>query len=244
MDEVQRIFNFGSSELRTVIRGGEPWFVVKDVCTLLGLGNVGQAVTRIESDEIADVILNDGRQGRSFLVVNEPGLYSLILTSRKPEARAFKRWITHDVIPAIRKTGGYVSDDDLFVKTYLPNADESTQMLFRSTLEVVRKANEKMAVMQPKADAFDTLMSADGTQSMAQAAKALGYGRNEFMSILRDRGILMDGTNRNTPYERYVKAGYFTVVEAVRNGVAYPTTRVTPRGLGFLESALRKRVGT
>ncbi|WP_248928988.1 Bro-N domain-containing protein [Paenibacillus hamazuiensis] len=85
MDEVQRIFNFGSSELRTVIRGGEPWFVVKDVCTLLGLGNVGQAVTRIESDEIADVILNDGRQGRSFLVVNEPGLYSLILTSRKAE---------------------------------------------------------------------------------------------------------------------------------------------------------------
>lgn len=89
---------------------GEPWFVAKDVCNALSVGNVGQAVARLDSDEKADVILNDGRQNRLQTAVNEPGLYSLILGSRKPEARAFKRWITHEVIPSIRRNGMYATD--------------------------------------------------------------------------------------------------------------------------------------
>uniref|UniRef100_UPI00403E8279 BRO-N domain-containing protein n=1 Tax=Paenibacillus sp. FSL W8-0194 TaxID=2921711 RepID=UPI00403E8279 len=82
----------------------------KDVCNVLKIGNPAQALTRLEQDEKADVILNDGRQDRLQLAVNEPGLYSLILGSRKPEAKQFKRWITHEVIPTIRRTGMYATD--------------------------------------------------------------------------------------------------------------------------------------
>lgn len=95
-------------EVRTVNIDGEPWFVAADVCRALDIGNSRQAVTRLDDDEKNTVALNDGIPGNpEKTVVNEPGLYSLVLGSRKPEAKAFKRWITHDVIPAIRKTGGY-----------------------------------------------------------------------------------------------------------------------------------------
>lgn len=104
-----QVFNnpeFG--EVRTVVIDDEPWFVAADVCRALDIGNSRQAVTRLDDDEKNTVTLNDGIPGNpEKTVVNEPGLYSLVLGSRKPEAKAFKRWITHEVIPAIRKTGGY-----------------------------------------------------------------------------------------------------------------------------------------
>lgn len=79
---------------------------------------------------------------QSMIIVSEAGLYSLILKSRKPEAKQFKRWITHEVIPSIRKTGGYIGNDEMFINTYLPFADDTTRIMFRSTLETVRKQNE------------------------------------------------------------------------------------------------------
>lgn len=90
-------------------------------------------------------------------IINEDGLYDVILESRKPEARAFRKWVTSDVLPTIRRSGGYVANDDLFIQTYLPHADEQTQMMFSVTLETVRKANEQIAIMQPKADYFESL---------------------------------------------------------------------------------------
>lgn len=100
------IFNnpeFG--EIRAIEQNGEPWFVAADVCRALDIGNVTQALSRLDPDEIT-LISNEG--SREINLVNEPGLYSLVLGSRKPEAKAFKRWITHEVLPSIRKTGVYV----------------------------------------------------------------------------------------------------------------------------------------
>lgn len=105
-----QIFNdarFG--EIRSIMQGEDVLFVAADVCRALDLSNSRQAITRLDEDEKADVILNDGSQNRKMNVVNEYGLYNLVLASRKPEAKQFKRWITHEVIPAIRKTGGYRS---------------------------------------------------------------------------------------------------------------------------------------
>ena len=103
-----QIFNYeNSSQLRTLIKDGEPWFVAKDLCEVLELGDVSKALSRLDDDEKGtNSILTPGGI-QEMLVVNEPGLYSLILGSRKPEAKAFKRWITHEVIPSIRKTGSY-----------------------------------------------------------------------------------------------------------------------------------------
>lgn len=108
MNELQKVFSYNGRQIRTVIRDGEPWWVAKDVCDVLDVGNITEALRRLDEDEfsITEVTDSIGRMQSSY-VVNEPGLYSLILKSRKPEAKAFKRWITHEVIPAIRKTGSY-----------------------------------------------------------------------------------------------------------------------------------------
>ena len=118
MDRSLQTFDFEGSRLRTITDGdGEPWFVAADVCGVLGLGNPTQALARLDEDEKSSIratLINDeGRPGQgaqTFTIVNEPGLYRLVLGSRKPEARRFKRWITHEVLPTIRKTGAYVSD--------------------------------------------------------------------------------------------------------------------------------------
>lgn len=107
-NELQIFQNPDFGEVRTTVIDGEPWFVAADICRALDIGNSRQAMTRLDDDEKNTVILSDGIPGNpEKTVVNEPGLYSLVLGSRKPEAKAFKRWITHEVIPAIRKTGSY-----------------------------------------------------------------------------------------------------------------------------------------
>lgn len=100
------VFNFVSHTLRVVMIDGEPWFVATDVCEALGIQNVTQAVARLDDDERS--MFNIGRQGEAS-IINESGLYSLILGSRKPEAKKFKKWVTSEVLPAIRKTGRYVA---------------------------------------------------------------------------------------------------------------------------------------
>ena len=114
MSKPQRVFNYQESPVRTISKDGEPWFVAKDACTILELEDVSKAVRRLDEDEKGtNSILTPGGP-QEMLCVNEPGLYSLILTSRKPEAKAFKRWITHEVLPAIRKTGTYTSRRNSF----------------------------------------------------------------------------------------------------------------------------------
>lgn len=107
MNQLQQIFNYQDQEIRTVIQDGQPWFVAKDLCEVLEIKNNRDALSRLDEDE-KGVVLTDTLGGSQELAaVNEPGLYALILSSRKPEAKQFKRWITHDVIPTIRQTGQY-----------------------------------------------------------------------------------------------------------------------------------------
>lgn len=139
MNELQAFKNEQFGEVRVIEQNGAPWFVAADVCKALEHSNVTVALDRLDEDEKAK--LNLGLSGGDTNCVNEPGLYSLVLGSRKPEAKAFKRWITHDVIPTIRKTGGYVGNEDMFVSTYLPFADDTVKALFGQTLAALRQAN-------------------------------------------------------------------------------------------------------
>ena len=109
MNAMQVFDNEQFGEIRTVEQDGEPWFVASDVCRALEIDDTGRATSRLEDDELTRIKIGSGGQRREMIVINEPGLYSLILGSRKPEARAFKRWITHEVIPAIRRTGVYAA---------------------------------------------------------------------------------------------------------------------------------------
>lgn len=109
-DQLLRVFDYRDGrQVRTVIKDGEPWFVAKDVCEILDIGNPSMALSRLDEDEKGLSLIDTPGGPQKMAVVNEPGLYALILTSRKPEAKAFKRWITHEVIPSIRKTGAYIS---------------------------------------------------------------------------------------------------------------------------------------
>ena len=141
MDNKIEVFkNEQFGEIRTALIENEPWFVAVDVCRALEIGNSSQAISRLDADEkMITLISNEGnkRGNPNMTVVNEPGLYTLILSSRKPEAKAFKRWITHDVIPMIRKTGCYMTDsvlerirkDPTF--TYIPVTKTTSPMMWR-----------------------------------------------------------------------------------------------------------------
>lgn len=108
MNELQ-VFAFNDHLVRAVQKDGEPWWVAKDVCDVLGLGNITETLRNLDEDELTSVILKSGGQDREMRLVSEAGLYNLIFRSRKDEARAFRRWVTHEVLPTIRKTGGYSS---------------------------------------------------------------------------------------------------------------------------------------
>jgi prophage antirepressor-like protein len=115
-----KVFKYNGSQVRTIMQDGEPWFVAKDVCEILELGNITLALDRLEEDEFSSTKVTDslGREQETY-IVNEPGLYSLVLGSRKPEAKQFKRWITHEVLPTIRQTGSYstkpMSTEDMII---------------------------------------------------------------------------------------------------------------------------------
>ncbi len=108
MNELKVFENSEFGKVRTVMMDNEPWFVAADVCRALEINDAGKAASRLDSDELTRIKIVSGGQNREMIFVNEPGLYALVLGSRKPEAKAFRRWITHEVLPAIRKTGGYI----------------------------------------------------------------------------------------------------------------------------------------
>lgn len=134
-------------EIRTLMIEGEPYFVGKDVASVLGYAKPLNAIAKHveEDDSLKWGLIDSLGRNQQTIVINESGLYSLILSSKLPQAKNFKRWVTSEVLPTIRKTGGYVNNDELFINTYLPFADDTTKSLFKGTLETVRKQNEVIA---------------------------------------------------------------------------------------------------
>ena len=144
MKNEMRIFeNAEFGKIRTSVVNGEVMFVGKDVATILGYSNPRDAISKhveIEDKGVAKCDTPGGNQELTF--INESGLYSLILSSKMPNAKKFKHWVTSEILPTIRKTGGYVNNDDLFIDTYLPFADDTTKLLFKNTLNVINNQNK------------------------------------------------------------------------------------------------------
>lgn len=224
MNELQIFENKDFGKVRTVTLDGAPCFVAADVCRALDIANSRDAVNRLDDDEKNTVVLTDGNRGNpNVTVVTESGLYSLVLGSRKPEAKQFKRWITHEVIPTIRKTGGYVNNDDLFVNTYLPNADDTTKALFRSTLETIRKQNAKIEEYKPKAIFADAVSASKTSILVGELAKILqqngvAIGQNRLFAWLRNNGYLCCyGERYNMPTQRSMEMSLFEIKETTIN---------------------------
>ena len=249
--DIQIFKNEQFGQIRVVERDGEPWFVAVDICGALDIANSRDALTRIDEDE-KGVALTDTLGGaQEVAVVNEPGLYSLVLGSRKSEARAFKRWITHDVIPAIRKTGMYATPAT--VEAMLANPDTMIQVLqaFKDEREQ-RLALQMQAIEDaPKvafADAVETSTDSCLVGQLAKIIRQNGYeiGANRLFEYLRREGYLCKtGSNRNMPTQRSMEAGWFEVKESVLENPdgsirVVRTPKVTGKGqIYFINQFLR-----
>ncbi|MGR0121346.1 phage antirepressor [Bacillus halotolerans] len=241
MNELQKVFNYQDQQVRTVVKDGQPWFVAKDVCNVLNHSNHKVATSRLDEDEVSKVYLTDslGRYQKTT-VVNEAGLYSLILTSNKPEAKQFKRWITHEVIPTIRKTGGYVANDELFIQIYLPQADENTKLLFKTTLHTMKEQSKQIETMKPKVIFAEAVESSESSVLVGELAKIIqqngvDIGPNKLFQWLRDNGYLIrkKGESFNLPTQRSMDMGLFEIKKRTVNNLdgSIRTTR-TPKVTG------------
>lgn len=236
MEQLARVFNYGEIQVRMVLVDGEPWFVAKDICDVLEISNNRDALSRLDHDE-KGVVSTDTLGGRQDLTaVNEPGLYSLILGSRKPEAREFKRWITHDVLPSIRKNGMYATeelldDPELLLKTVTRLHEERQARL---------AAEAQLTEQAPKVEAFDTFLTAEGTFTIDDVAKSLGQKPSILRQFLRDRKVLRQN---GLPMQRYLPR-YFVVRHFVYyvglTACTKPYTHVTPEGVEFIRRLLNQ----
>ena len=241
------IYNFENYDIRTMVKNGEPWFVLKDVCNVLGIGNTTDTASRLDKDEFDKIEYVDSADKRQEMtVINESGLYTVIIRSNKPVARAFRKWVTSDVLPTIRKTGGYVNSDELFIKTYLPFADDNTKALFSTTLATVRQQNKLIEEMKPKAEFFDAVADSKDAIDIGSAAKVLnmGIGRNKLFDLLRREGVLMEN---NIPYQSMIDRGYFRTIEqkftmpdgSTRINIK---TLVYQKGLNYIRKIVQREV--
>lgn len=209
-------FNFESNVIRTITQNNEPWFILADVCKVLGIKNSADVSKRLDNDERSR--FNLGRQGEAT-IINESGLYAVILRSDKPQAKTFRKWVTSEVLPTIRKTGGYISNEDTFINTYLPNADEQTKLMIRSNLETIRSLNSKIEQDKPKvlfANAVETSQTSILVGDLAKLIQQNGVpmGQKRLFNWMREEGFLIKGGNsKNMPTQKAMDKGLFEVKE-------------------------------
>lgn len=239
MTDIQ-IFNYQNNEVRTVEMNGEPWFVLKDVCEVLGISHITDTAQRMDEDEVGQTEVTDsmGRK-QSTYIINESGLYNVILRSDKPEAKPFRKWVTSEVLPSIRKHGAYMTPETL--QAAILNPDTLIQLCQQIKAEqdknaVLTAANSQLTVekqiMQPKADYFDELIDRNLLTSFRETAKQLEIGEKSFIQFLLDKKyIYRDKKGKLMPYAEK-NNGLFEVKECFNEKTQWSGTQtlVTPKG--------------
>lgn len=232
------LFTYEQQNIRTVVIGGEPWFVLSDICRVLGLSNPTMVAERIDPDGLSRTEVTDslGRT-QSAAIVNEAGMYEVVIRSDKPEAVRFRRWVTGEVIPTIRKTGSYSSAPAL-------SEDEIVHQALSITAKRVEALTARVAELEPKAEVADRLLEAEGDLSVRDAAQALTRagiktGQNRLFTFLDSLGwVRRAGDGRYRVIQSAIDRGYMSVLPQShyhpRTGelvVDPPQPRVTPKGL-------------
>ena len=189
MNKLQTFKNETFGEVRTVMRDGEPWFVAADVCRALDIGNTSMALERLDNDEKMTLSLTDSHSGQrggaqSYTIINEAGLYTLVLGSRKPEAKAFKRWITHEVIPSIRKHGAYLTAET--AERLMADPDFQIKLLTR-----LRDEQEGRRIAEAKVEELeaDNVKLSDAVDELDKQVVKLSESRDYFEKHYREYRI-------------------------------------------------------
>ena len=237
-----QVFSYEGNEVRTVQKGSEILWVLKDVCGILGIEKYRDAATRLDDDEREPVLVDTLGGRQEMIAVTESGLYSIILLSRKPEAKKFKRWVTHEVLPTIRKHGAYVTPAKL--EELMNDPDSWIKVL--TALKEERAAKERLQLEatenKPKVIFADAVSVSEGTILIGELAKILKgngieIGQNRLFEKLRRDGYLIKrkGTDYNAPTQRAMDLGLFRVKEtAITHSDGHvtisKTTKVTGKG--------------
>lgn len=251
MNELKIFKNSEFGEIRTVEIGGEPWFLGKDMADILGYTNTAKAIRDHVDDEdkLTERIVLSG-QSREMYIINESGLYSLILSSKLPNAKAFKRWVTSEVLPAIRKHGLYAKEElldnpDIAIAAFKALKEEREA---RKALEAENERMQPLALFAKSVSASDTsILIGD----LAKLLKQNGYdtGQKRLFEELRQRSFLMKtGSSKNLPTQKAMELGLFEVKESTINNPdgsvrVTKTTKVTGKGqVYFVNLFLGKQV--
>lgn len=209
-----QVFEYQNSKVRTVDMDGEAWFVLKDVCAVLGISNNRMAADRLDDDEKGVSLIDTLGGKQEMVIVNESGLYHVILRSDKPEAAPFRRWVTNDVLPTIRKTGSY-------------NAPQLTRSQLLATAliaahEELEEKDKQIETMKPKTLFADAVSASSQSILVGEMAKLLSQngiqmGQNRLFAWLRENGYLIKrkGAGWNMPTQKSIDMGLFEIKESV-----------------------------
>ena len=229
------IFKYEESKLvRTMNVSGEPWFVLKDVCDVLGLSTPARVAERLDSDEVSQAHLIDS-MGRSqeMTIISESSLYNVILRSDKPEAKPFRKWVTSVVLPSIRKNGGYIArQEELSPQELMAKALLVAQKTLTDRDARINELTAQNQIMQPKAEYFDELVARNLLTNFRETAKELGIKEKDFIGWLLDhKYVYRDQKNKLMPYAAK-NNGLFEVKEGKcrHNDWAGTQTLITPKG--------------
>lgn len=257
MNELKTFQNKEFGEIRTVEVDGKILFCGKDVAIALGYSDTVNAIkAHCREDGVAICHLTDnlGRDQQAKFI-SEGNVYRLICGSKLPSAENFERWVFDEVLPAIRSGGGYVNDDELFLRTYLPQADEQTKLLFKTTLATMKNLNAQIEASKPKVIFADAVAASGNVILVGELAKILKgngceMGQKRLFERLRNEGYLIkrDGLDRNMPTQRSMELGLFKIKEtAITHSDGHvtisKTTLVTGKGQEYFVNRFSDKAG-
>lgn len=246
MNQLQVFNNEELGQVRTVIQGEDVWFIAKDVCEVLEIKNTTVAIQKLDSDEVTKFNLG-GLSGETN-IINESGLYSLIMTSRKPQAKAFKKWVTSEVLPSIRKHGAYMTDQVL--EQAVTNPDFAIGLLtkLKEEKEKLAAAQQQIVQQQPLVTFAEACMQSDKSLKVSEVAKLaakhnIKIGQRQLFAKLREWNLMFKRSTE--PTQPAVEKGLFEITQGVKQKPSgepftWTTTYVTPKGQAYIIDRLKK----
>ena len=226
-----KVFKKEDFEIRVIEKDGEPWFIARDVCNALGYADVETALRKLDEDEKLLRKIHASGQMRTVSIISESGMYTLIMRSSKPTAKEFRRWVTGEVLPSIRKHGAYMTEKTL--EKALNDPDFLIELATKLKEErALREASErKNRELIPKAKYFDDLVDRNLLTNFRDTAKELHMGQKEFIQkLLDDKYLYRDIKGALKPYIEYVDSGLFELKEWANDAKAGVQTLITPKG--------------
>lgn len=241
MNGIQIFNNKEFGEVRTVLIDSEPWFVGKDVAVILGYQNGSRDINRhVDEEDRHKVMLFDGNQDKETIIINESGLYSLILSSKMPDAKKFKRWVTSEVIPSVRKNGGYISgQENLTDEELLSKALLVAQNKIADRDRIIASKQERIEQMRPKEIFADSVATSKNSILIGDLAKMIcqngvEIGQKRLFDWMREKGYLIKtGSSKNLPTQKSIDLGIMEVKErALNNPDGSVRITLTPKVTG------------